>query len=132
MIGISPSSIFPLRYPKGDPTLPASGAFAIPVSLDWSQDNAYSIDLNNIQQQKPFGSLRCIWIDASAVAQTVTVGVNGTEQVFTVQPGQADYFPVLNMNVPLVEFSLANKEASLLRIILLNFCPAFPMPRGLL
>lgn len=128
MTGLTPTDIFPLNYPKGDTTIPEKGAKAVPFILDWSKDNNYTANLLQVRDQKFFGSLRCLWIDASLCTQNFTVAVNGTEQIFTVIAGTSAYYPVINLNVPVVTFSMTLLESSLARIICLNFVPAISAP----
>lgn len=127
MLNITPTSIFPLKYPKGDSTIPEKGAKAVPVDLDWSKSTSYSVSLLVVQDQKDFGPLRCIWIDASANTHPITVAVNGTEQIFTIQPGTANYYAVVNLNIPVVSFTIGAGEATLTRVIFLNFVPEISM-----
>jgi hypothetical protein len=125
--GIAPPDVFPLNYPKGDPTLPERGAKAVPVILDWNKDNEYSVSLLQVREQKFFGSLRCIWIDASECTQSITVAVNGTEQIFNVPAGSANYYAVVNLNVPVVTFVVPVLKAEQCRILFLNFQPSIAM-----
>lgn len=127
MLNITPTSIFPLKYPKGDSTIPDKGAMAVPVDLDWSKSTSYSVSLLVVQEQKFFGSLRCMWIDASANTHPITVAVNGTEQVFTVAAGSANYYAVVNLNIPVVSLTIGAGEATLTRVIFLNFVPEISM-----
>lgn len=127
MLNITPTSIFPLKYPKGDSTIPEKGAMAVPVDLDWSKSTSYSVSLLVVQEQKFFGSLRCMWIDASANTHPITVAVNGTEQVFTVAAGSANYYAVVNLNIPVVSLTIGAGEATLTRVIFLNFVPEISM-----
>lgn len=128
MIGITPTDIFPLNYPCSDPSIPSKGAKAVPVVLDWSKDNSYEVNLLQVRDQKNFGSLRCLWIDARQCIQNFTVAVNGTEQIFLVLAGTANYYPVINLNVPNITFSMSSVESSLARIICINFVPALNAP----
>ncbi len=131
MIGIAPQSLFPLKYPKTDPSIPPAGAFAIPVTLDWTSHTEYRVSLNNIQQQKPFGSLRCIWIDNRNVANAVTIAVNGTDQIFVAPASSANYYAVINMNVPDVDFTVSGTVTNQTNVIFLNFVPSFAMQTAL-
>jgi len=125
VIGIAPNDIFPLNYPKGDSALPPCGAKVIPISLDWGIDNEFRVSLTNIQQQKPFGALRCLWIDNTNSIYNVTVKINGTNQTFTAPGGSANYYPVININVPEIDFSIAATLApsNNTQILCLNFVP---------
>ena len=125
MIGIAPQDIFPLNYPKGDSTLPPCGAKVIPISLDWGIDNEFRVSLTNIQQQKQFGALRCLWIDNTNSIYNVTVKINGTNQTFIAPGGSANYYPIINVNVPEIDFSIAATIAPSYntQILCLNFVP---------
>lgn len=129
--GITATSIFPLDYPKSDPTIPAKGAKAVSVVLDWSKDAHYDVSLLQVQEQNFFGSLRCIWIDASAVNVPITVAVNGTEQIFVVPANTSNYYAVINLNVPVVTFTIGAETASIARLIFLNFVPSIAMQEQL-
>jgi len=126
MIGIAPNDIFPLNYPQGDPSLPACGAKAIPVNLDFSIDSEYHISLTNVQQQKGFGSLRCLWINNNSI-YPLTVVVNGTNQTFNVSSGYAAYYPIINVNVPELDIILQAKTSKIIQILCLNFVPQAQM-----
>jgi len=124
MIGIAPNDIFPLNYPQGDPSLPACGAKVIPVALDWTIDNEYRVSLTNVQQQKSFGSLRCLWIDNTQSLYDVTITINGTNQTFIAPAASANYYPVINVNVPEIDFIRQSISASnYTKILFLNFVP---------
>ena len=126
MIGIAPNDIFPLNYPKGDSALPPCGAKAIPVNLDFSIDSEYHISLTNVQQQKGFGSLRCLWINNNSI-YPLTVVVNGTNQTFSVSSGYAAYYPIINVNVPELDIILQAKTSKIIQILCLNFVPQAQM-----
>ena len=67
--------------------------------------------------------MRCIWID-NFNSFDVTVLVNGTNQSFIVAAGEANYYPVINVNVPDLFFSVAGVSNNNTNIICLNFVPA--------
>jgi hypothetical protein len=129
--GITPTAIFPLQYPKGDPTLPERGAKAVSQELNWSADSQFTVSLLQMQQQNFFGSLRCIWIDCTDVDVPCTVAVNGTEQVFIVPANTSNYYAVINLNVPVVSFSIGAETAAVTRVLFLNFVPSIAMQNAL-
>lgn len=124
MIGITPTSVFPLQYAKSDPGIPAEGARAIPQALDFTADKAYEVNLLQLQDKKKFSALKCIWIDARECTHDVLVNVNGTTQIINIAAGSQGYWPVIDLNVPRVIFSADNAESGTMRVIFLNFFPS--------
>lgn len=127
MLNISPANIFPLKYPKTDLTLPSHGAKVVPVIINYSGDNACSINLLDVQTQKDFESLRCVWIDTRDCAQSVLVEVAGTGQRFAVPANAAGYYPLIVLNNPLIVFTVANPTSDSVRVMFLNFVPRYAL-----
>lgn len=127
----SPTSIFPLRYPQGDPSLPNGGAKAIPVNITMGADD-WTVNLTILRQQKGFGSLRCIWIDTLDMTAPLLVCVDGTTQRFEVPAGTTGYYPVVVVNDPVVKFILNpyTSGSNYLRAVFLNFIPVVNPPLG--
>lgn len=122
----TPTSIFPLQYPKGDPSLPYAGAKAVPLNITMGADD-WTVNLTILRQQKGFGSLRCIWIDTLDMTAPLLVCVDGTTQRFGVPAGTTGYYPVIVVNDPVAQFALNPYTSgnNYLKLIFLNFVPNF-------
>jgi hypothetical protein len=130
MTPITASTIFPLKYPKGDPSIPLQGALAVPVEIDFSQDTQFEIYLQQLREQNNFGSLRCIWIDNSANSESIVVAINGTDQILNVPANSQNYYAVIILNLPTVTLTVSSlaETATPVRLIFLNFVPFIPIP----
>jgi hypothetical protein len=130
MTPITASTIFPLKYPKGDPSIPLQGALAVPVEIDFSQDTQFEIYLQQLREQNNFGSLRCIWIDNNANSESIVVAINGTDQILNVPANSQNYYAVIILNLPTVTLTVASlaETATPVRLIFLNFVPFIPTP----
>lgn len=97
------------------------GRQAIHVLIDFSLGTTYQLDLSQIQSQAKLDSVQTLYVDNSANTGTITITMEGvTQQSIILPPNSQGYFPVLQGNPPVLNFTVAS-GAPVVNIQLMNF-----------
>lgn len=93
---ISPASFIGVN----NALVPCEGPRAIRVPLDFTQAQAFDVDLSNLQARGFVSMIQSVFIDNSTNASTLTLTINGSGQSITVKANTQTYVQVLCPNPP--------------------------------
>lgn len=80
--------------------LPPEGSRALPVLLDFTAYNSYSIDFGHASQQARISFIQSVFIDLSGSDVGLTLLVYGTNQVIQAKARTQGYYQILVPNPP--------------------------------
>lgn len=98
--------------------LPNEGPKTIPLTLDFSAQSSYPIDLQSLQQRNSFTAVQSIYVDNSGNAQNVTFTFQGSQQPITCKARTQGYYTVIAPNP--VRFTAASTGTVVVKVQLLN------------
>jgi len=84
--------------------LPEEGAKSIPLLLDFTNTNLWTIDLTSFQELGYISMIQTVYIDNSANGNSFTVVVGTSGQKITAAPNTQGYYPVLCPNPAKLSF----------------------------
>jgi hypothetical protein len=114
-------SYTPVPVSLGNPTDCKVGRRAIHVTIDFSLGARFNLDLSQVQSQGGLDSVQTIYIDNSnSVAGTLTILMGLTLQSVKVPAGAQAYLPVLQVNPPVLQFTMSTGTPKI-DIQLMNF-----------
>jgi len=106
-------------YLTSNGALPCEGTKAYPFLLDFTQSNAYKIDLTQQWQQKQFVTLQTAWIDNSDNDSPLELICSTTSQRIVANPRTQGFYVLLQPTPPVLQ--VQSDGALVVEIILLNF-----------
>jgi hypothetical protein len=100
--------------------VPSEGPFALTLSLDFSANASYSLDLEMLTAGGGnISMVQTIFLDTTGLTGNTTVTVGGTVQTIIAKANTQGYYPVLSPNPP--RFTFANAGgAGIAKVILVN------------
>lgn len=100
--------------------LPDEGPCSIPVSIDFTKDTVFRLDLQEFQAaQKRFSILQTVYIDLKSVTADLRIDINNSRQVIIAKGGTQGYYTVLVPN-PVKLLFTSTAGAGLQIVILIN------------
>jgi hypothetical protein len=106
-------------YSVSSQCIAPEGPRAVPLNIDFSKSNVYTLNLQNVQARNFISMIQALWIDNSNSASPVTVSFPNTGQSIILASGRQGYFMVLAPNPVSMIFQSAG--GVVLNIDLLNF-----------
>jgi hypothetical protein len=100
--------------------VPSAGPSAVPVPLDFSVSDTYSLDYSNSQRLGRLQLCQTVFIDTSQTDTPFSISFDGTGQILTVPGRTQGYYSVLAANPLKMNFSCPGGNA-LVSVILMNF-----------
>lgn len=99
---------------------PAEGSAAYPITVDFTAETTFEVNLQNLQAGGQISQLEGVYIDNADNPDPLLVMVQGTGQRIICPPFSQGYFVVLAPNPPaiIIESAMA---AVVCQVILLNF-----------
>lgn len=105
--------------------MPQGGPKCIPVLLDFTVQDSYSIDLSNLGIRSFIDMVQTVFVDLSTSAIGMTVDCPTSRQTLKIKPGTQGYYPILCPNPIKLTFTCVGGPADA-KVELLNF----PVPPG--
>lgn len=100
--------------------VPVEGPFALILSLDFSANASYSLDLEQITAQGGnISMIQSLFIDSTGLTGNLTTLVGGVVQTIIVKQNTQGYYPVACPNPPRFVFTNSG-GAGIAKVILLN------------
>src|SRR5574337_710353 len=87
--------------------IPNEGSKAVPVLLDFTVSNQYTLDLQNIQSRGFLSMIQTMYIDMSASDVPMIVNINGSQQNITAKGRTQGYYTVMCPNPVKLTFTCA-------------------------
>jgi hypothetical protein len=100
--------------------IPSEGPKTVPIRLDFSAADSYSLDLSQFQHLGKLQLVQAVFVDASQVDVAVSVAFSGGGQTIIVKGRTQGYYSVLASNPVSAVFTCPSGGA-LVNIALLNF-----------
>lgn len=98
--------------------IPGEGPKALQVSMDFSLNNAYEVDLLLNLQRHQISMVQTLFIDNSLSATATTVQIRGSSQQVVCPPKAQGFFPVLVPQPP--HFTFVNASPVIVTVIFVN------------
>lgn len=100
--------------------IPKEGPKAVPIRLDFSAADTYTLDLGNRQHLGAIQLIQSIFVDTSLVDVNLTVLFNGANQLITIKGRTNGYYTVLAAN-PVNFIFTCPAGGAVVTVALLNF-----------
>jgi hypothetical protein len=100
--------------------IPSQGPQVVPVPLDFSASDSYTLDYSSQQQRGRLQLCQTIFIDASQVDVSVSVTFDGSGQTISVPGRTQGYYSVCAANPLKISFSCPGGGA-VVSVLLLNY-----------
>lgn len=107
-------------YTPNIPLTPCEGPKAASISLDFTANGTYDLDLTNDQAQGKVSMIQGLYVDNNANSDTLTITVQGSNQKIIVKGNTQGYYPVLCPNPPKFTF-VSSGNVNGVVVYLLNF-----------
>lgn len=100
--------------------VPPEGPFCVILTLDFSANASYSLDLEQVTAQGGIISMvQSVFLDTTGLTGNLNVLIGGTVQTLIVKQNTQGYYPAVSPNPPRFVFSNSG-GTGIARIILLN------------
>jgi hypothetical protein len=105
--------------------MPAEGPKCIPITLDFTVQDSYTLDYSNFQYRGYMSMVQTVFVDTSTSAVDVEINSPGSQQTLKIRAGTQGYYPILVPNPIKIIFTSPGGPADV-KVQLLNF----PVPHG--
>jgi hypothetical protein len=99
--------------------IPDEGPKALPLTLDFTAANEYTLDYSSMQQRGFLSLIQTLYVDTQNSDVALTVTIAGGGQVVIAKGRTQGYYPVLVPNPPRFTFSAEN-AGCLVQVYLIN------------